>query len=215
MKVVVGLLVLVLGIRGGGSACGASRPAACHAATFTADIAAGAHFERPIGEGLTFRLDPQDLGPEGAVNGWRMTIVPTRAPTEDYIYPVNPPLRFNGIQIFGPSYGDDTRTSLSHRHDVHFLLKGADYDRISPLLTNALWPYSAPRPDTAADDYTRSLKSVATGLLKVAVISSETVPGTDSLRRMTVRADFITPVHFTFAPELRPRPVTCPQPDEP
>ncbi len=74
-----------------------------------------------------------------------MTIVASRSPDE--VHPVNPPLRFNGVQTFGPSYGDDTTTSLSYAHAVRFLVRPADYDRLAPQLTNALWPYNAPRPD--------------------------------------------------------------------
>lgn len=210
-KAVTGLAVLALGIRAGAPVWAASRIPTCHAALFTVEVVAGDRVEKPIGRDLTFRLDPQGLGPDGDINGWQMTMVTSRSPTEDYIYPVSPPLRFNGVQIFGPSYGDDTKTSLSHPHEVRFLLRGADYDRIYPLLTNALWPYSAPRPDAAADEYTSVLKDLTTGRLKVTVTSYETTPGTDSLRRMTLRAEFTAPGSFTFAPELKPKPAPCPR----
>ncbi len=189
----------------------ASRPARCRVAAFTATVAAGERLEKPIGSGFTFRLEPQHLGPDGGLDGWQMTIVSSRSPTEDYIYPVNPPLRFNGVQTFGASYGDDTKTSLSHPHEVRFLLRAADYDQISPSLTDALWPYSAPRPDAAADEYTTALKKLTTGRLRVTVTSYETTPGTDSLRRMAFRAELTTPATFGFAPELTSRPARCPR----
>jgi len=53
--------------------------------------------------------------------------------------------------------------------------------------------------------------ALTTGRLKVTVISYETTPGTDSLRRMTLRAELTTPGTFTFAPELKPRPAPCPR----
>jgi hypothetical protein len=214
VEALIGLAALALGSHGGPPAWAAPRTRGCHAAAFTVTVAANDRVEKTIGSGLTFRLEPQALGPDGGATGWQMTIVPSRSPTEDYIHPVNPPLRFNGVQIFGPSYGDDVEASLSHVHEVRFLLRAADYDRIAPLLTNALWPYSAPRPDAAADEYTTVLKGLTTGRLAVTVVSYETTPDTDSLRRMTLRAELTTPGTFTFAPGLKPRPTSCPRTDE-
>ncbi len=82
-------------------------------------------------------------------------------------------------------------------------------------MTNVLWPYSAPRPDAAADEYTTALKTLSTGRLTVAVLSYELDPATGSLRRMQVRAELTTPSAFPFAPGANPRPATGPRPIEP
>jgi len=113
------------------------------------ELQAGGHFEKVIGGDLVFRLEPEILGPHGDLHGWQISLAPSHESDRDYIFPVNPPLRFNGLQTLGPGYGDDTKTSLAHPHEMFFLLDRADYDRIWPLLTNALWPYSAPEPDKA------------------------------------------------------------------
>src|SRR6266851_1874319 len=120
--------------------------AACHSITLTGELQSGDRFEKVIGGELVFRLEPERLGRDGELHGWRISLAPLHEPDRDYIYPVNPPLRFNGLQILGPSYGDDTKTSLAHPQEMRFLLDRADYDRIWPLLTNLLWPYSAPIP---------------------------------------------------------------------
>jgi len=78
----------------------------------TAELSFGDHFEKAIGAGLVFRVDPARLVTRGELDGWSVTLVPLREPKHDYIYPVNPPLRSNGLQILGPSYGDDTRVRL-------------------------------------------------------------------------------------------------------
>ena len=99
---------------------------------------------------------------------------------DDYIYPVNPPLRFNGEQILGPSYGDDTKKSLGHPCELFFLLSSDDYDRIMPLATNVLWPYSAPRPENAADEYQTALRALTKGQLSFNVQSYDADPASGS-----------------------------------
>ncbi len=204
-NVAIAALLVVGGVR---DADAASR--SCHVAAFAVAVTAGEPFERQLGEGLTFRLEPEHLGPDGHDDGWHMTIVAAASPNDDYIYPVNPPLRFNGTQILGPSYGDGTKAALSRGRDVRFLLRREDYERLKPLLTNALWPYSAPRPETAPDEYETARRRLVTGRLVVSVVSFETAPGTDSLRRLALRAEATTPAGFVLAPDLTARPTACP-----
>ena len=191
----------------------ASSTGACRRIVVTGKLSPGDRFERTIGGGLIFRLDPEALGPDGKVNGWRITLGP-RGNSDDYIYPVNPPLRFNGVQTLGASYGDDTKTSLGHPHEMRFLLDAADYKRIWPLLTNALWPYSAPHPDEALSEYVAALSGLSTGLLNVTVISYDADPDKGSIRRIGFRAAFSAPASFNFEPTLKPQPAECPPPPE-
>jgi len=183
---------------------------ACHSISLRHEILSKEIFEAPVGAGLKFRLYPIRLGPKGQLNGWRMEIVSEQGPTSDFIYPVNPPLRFNGVQIFGANYGDDTKASLAHPHIVRFLLRQEDFDRLKTPLENALWPYYAPNPDRAGPDYLQLLKTVTTGQLVVRVLSYTTEPGTDSLRRMKFGAEFTAPQNFQFAPEFKAKQTTCP-----
>jgi hypothetical protein len=184
--------------------------AACKSASFKAEIVAGQSFERDLSSDLTFRLAPTGLGPKGQLHGWEMSILALGRSERDYIYPVNPPLRFNGVQIFGPSYGETTKASLYYPHEVRFLLNQADYDRLSPLVTNALWPYYAPHPDQAAEEYFAVLKTMTTGRLKLTVLSYDADPETDSLRRMKFQVELAVPADFRLAEDLKPKPATCP-----
>ena len=193
------------------SAAGQSSAAMpCHSIVLSAELSSGNRFERAIGGSLVFHVDPERLGPKGELDGWRITLVPVREPDHDYIYPVNPPLRFNGLQTLGPSYGDDTKGSLGHPHEMRFLLYPTDYDRISPLMTNALWPYKAPDPDKAADEYFAVLKALTTGQLKVSVQAYDADPVTDSIRHIKFKAEFTTPENFAFDPMLKPERAGCP-----
>lgn len=182
----------------------------CHSIVLTGELQSGGHFEKAIGGELVFRLEPEGLGPDGKLHGWRIDLVSSRQPDHDYIYPVNPPVRFNGLQILGPSYGDDTKTSLEHPHEMRFLLNRADYDRILPLLNNALWPYSAPHPDKADDEYVSGLKALVVGQVTLTVRTYDADPVSGSIRRIAFQAEFTTPGNFEFDPALKPKPAACP-----
>jgi len=182
----------------------------CHSITLTGELKAGDHFEKVIGGELVYRLKPERLGPDGKLHGWRISLVSLHEPDRDYIYPANSPLRFNGLQILGPSYGDDTKMSLAHPHEMRFLLGRADYDRISPLLTNALWPYSAPHPDKADEEYVGALRTLVTGQLKFTVGAYDADPVSGSIRWINFQAEFTTPANFEFDQALKPKPAACP-----
>lgn len=186
----------------------------CHSVVLTGRLSAGGRYEEAIGEDLVFRLDPERLGPNGQLNGWNISLVASRDENHDYIYPVNPPLRFNGLQILGPSYGDNTKASLDHPHEMRFVVDPADYRRIWPLVTNALWPYYAPNPDKVADEYFNMLKTLRTGQLMFTVTSYDADPGSGSIRYVSFRSEFRAPENFAFDPRLKPQEVECPAPAE-
>src|SRR5690242_8540401 len=89
-----------------------NKGASCRSFTLAGELAAKASFERDIGNGLSFQVKPTGLGGKGELDGWEIYIVRPEKTEEDYIYPVNLPLRFNGVQILGASYNDDAKTSL-------------------------------------------------------------------------------------------------------
>jgi hypothetical protein len=181
-----------------------SNAASCQTASFAAELSAGDKVEKLIGNDLFFRLDPIRLGAKGELNGWEISMATAKAPDHDYIYPVNPPLRFNGLQILGASYGEGVQASLGHPHEMWFLLNRADYDRLSPLLTNALWPYSAPRPDQSNAEYLDAVRTVAKGWLKFGVVSYD-LSAADSVARLKFRVEFRAPGISSLSGGLRPR----------
>ena len=97
-----------------------SKDLACRSFTLADELDAYDKFDRAIGNGLSLRLQPTEVGPEGEKNGWEISIVRAEAVDEDFIYPVNLPLRFNGVQILGASYNDDAKASLGHPHEMWF-----------------------------------------------------------------------------------------------
>src|SRR5437899_1185748 len=83
---------------------------------------------------------------------------------------------------------------------LSFLLYRADYDRIWPLLTNALWPYSAPHPDRADDEYLSALKALAVGQLTLTVRTYDADPANGSIRQIKFQAEFTAPENFELNP---------------
>lgn len=186
----------------------------CRQVVLVGAISSGDPYEKIIGQDLVFRLNPWKADPKSGGNGWDISLTPAQARNDDYIYPVNPPLRFNGLQMLGASYGDDTKTSLGHAHQMRLILNAADYKRIQPLLSNALWPYSAPNPDAAADEYVTALKRVTTGKLVLTVTSYGADAGTGFIRRFEFRVVLTAPEAFSFETALKPRPAECPPAEE-
>jgi len=63
-------------------------------------------------------------------------------------------------------------------------------------LTNVLWPYDAPEPDKADDEYIGALKTLAVGQLKITVPAYDADPVNGSIRRINFQAEFTTPTNF-------------------
>jgi hypothetical protein len=192
----------------------AGRPAtACRHTQLTAEVSAGEAFAKRIGNELVFRLTPERLGPEGESSGWLVTMTMAKA-TDDYIYPVTPPLRFNPTQTLGSSYGDDAKASLGHPHVMRFLVTKADFDHLQPLLTNALWPYAAPHPEDATSAYVTAVEQLELGWLRITFPSYDVDAATDSIRRLKLRVEIAAPKRFVFAPGLATTTAPCPPRDE-
>jgi len=127
----------------------------------------------------------------------------------DYIYPVNPALRFNGSQTLGAGYGDTAKQSLSHGRELRFLLDQSDYEAFEPYVDHALWPYNAAGPDHATDQYFGALEKLRTGLLRVTILHAD-VTQDDIVRSAEFKAEFIAPAWFRFDPSLAHHPMICP-----
>jgi len=176
----------------------------CHSASFKVTLDVYDDFEQPLGGALLLRV--RTLKEQG----WFIDIVPAEATTNDYIYPVNPPLRFNSNQYLGAAYGESVKSSLAYAHEMRFLLDRNDYGRVYSLIGNVLWPYQTADPDRALSDYRSAAKHAKKGWLKVSVSSYKLDRKTDDLARIELRVRVTTPVDFSFAPGLKSRTVTCP-----
>jgi hypothetical protein len=181
----------------------AEQSPSCQFVSFKLTLNANDNYERELGGGLLFRLRSRKEP------GWFVDIVPAEANTKDYIYPVNLPLRFNGNQMLGPGYGETIKSSLSHAHEMNFLLDRSDYDRISALVGNVLRSYQTPDPDRALADYTNAVDNARKGWVRITISSYKADPKTGALARIKLRVRITTPPDFQFAPGLNPWPAPC------
>lgn len=175
----------------------------CHSVSFEVKLDVYDDSEQSLGRNLLFRV--QTLKEPG----WFIDIVPADATAKDYIYPVNPPLRFNGSQYLGPGY-ESLKSSMSYAHEMPFLLNRVDYDRVSSLIGNVLWPHQTADPDKAASDYKNAVKNAKKGWLKVTISSYKLDAKTSELAGIELRVQVTTPMSFEFAPDLKSELASCP-----
>jgi hypothetical protein len=181
----------------------AQRTPSCQIVSFKVVLNAKNDYERELGGGLLFRMTEEG-------SGWFVDIVPAEEVTKDYIYPVNLPLRFNPNQTLGPGYGETIQSSLSHTHEMNFLLDPPDYERISALMENVLWPHKTADPDKALDAYTNAVGNARKGSLRIAISSYKT-DANGALARIKLRVQITNPMDFHFAPGLNSWPSPCPR----
>jgi hypothetical protein len=125
----------------------------CASVAISFALKTGDSFQQSVSD-LTLELQPM------ASTGWIFSLVDTK--DRDFIYPVNPALRFNGSQTLGAGYGVTAKQSLSYVRELRFLLSGSEYEVFWPYVEHALWPYTAPDPDHAADQYLSELDKLRT-----------------------------------------------------
>jgi hypothetical protein len=176
----------------------------CHSVSFKVALEVYDDFEQKLSSGLLFRVK------SGSEPGWFFDIVPGDAASNDYIYPVNLPLRFNANQYLGAAYGESVKSSLAYPHDMRFLLYQTDYDHVASLIGNVLWPYQTSDPDKAVSDYKSAVKKANKGWLVVTAASHKTDAKTGELASLKLRVRVTTPLDFQFAPGLKPKRVACP-----
>lgn len=175
----------------------------CQSVSFKVALQASENFQRELGGGLLFRVTAEK---EPA---WFVDIVPAEENTKDYVFPVNPPLRLNPNQTLGPGNGETIQSSLSHPHDMKFLLDRSDYDRISRLASDVLNPSQTADADKAASDYSQAVDNARKGSLKVVVSSYKTDPRIGTLARIKLRVSITVPPDFQFAPGFYSLPAVC------
>jgi hypothetical protein len=194
------LLVLLCIAAAIGPAEASSR--SCRSVTFTAKLSIDQTFRQELGEGLLLRVQPLDAT-------WFVDVVPAARPQDDYVYPVNPPLRFNGNQTLGPGYTETAASSLGHPHEMWFLLDGADFKHISSLIGSVLWPYQTSNPDKAMSDYSDAVRAAKTGWLQLSVQTYDLDKGGD-LESIQFRVNMVVPADFALEKSLKAGRAVCP-----
>jgi hypothetical protein len=177
----------------------------CRTASFDARIDGAAAFQRELGENLRFHLVPL-----GEREGWTIEVRPLNS-TDDYAYPLNPPLRMGNSQWLGTGYNDTAEQRLSYEHVVYFVLNAADYDKIMKLVQDALWPYGAAEPDKAGEQYLSALAKLPAGSVILRSLKYETENGGKAVNWMEFSVQIITPASFRLTSDLTAKEAACPK----
>jgi hypothetical protein len=177
----------------------------CRAVSFTVELDAGKSYVQEVG-GLHFKITAADG--KGSCNGWSFTL--EDAEGNDFIYPVNMPLRFNPSQFLGCSYGLTAKQGLEMKRSMRFILNEQDYLRLDPLMRNALWPYSAPDPEHAGEKYLDAISAVQTGLMRLNTVRYKISPD-GLIQSATFRVELLAPESFSFGQGLKPHSTPCPE----
>ena len=177
---------------------------ACSSVSFTVELGAGKSYVQKVGA-LQFKINAATG--KGSCDGWSFTL--EDADGNDFIYPVNFPLRFNPSQELGCSYGLTARQGLEMKRNMRFILSEQDYLRLDPLMRNALWPYSAPDPEHAGEKYMDAVGATQTGLMRLNTVRYRISPD-GVIQSATFRVEMTAPASFHFGPGLKPHPAPCP-----
>jgi hypothetical protein len=181
-------------------------PSSCNSVALQLSLEQGRSYEKSIGP-LTLKIEAQkDVHDKDL--GWYYTLVDDL--DRDYIYPANLPIRYNPLQTLGAGYDLDAAGSMDWNRSARFLLSRSDYERIDPLLKQALWPVDAPDPENAGRNYINALKNTDGGFLNLKISDAEVSPG-NIVRRAVLEIKFTAPAAFPFDPSLSPEITACPE----
>jgi hypothetical protein len=176
----------------------------CSAVSFTAKLDAGNSFAQKVGD-LKFKLRAVD--DKALCNGWAFSLEDANG--NDFIYPVNMPLRFNPSQLLACSYGLTAKQGLEMKRSMRFILTEQDYLRLDPLTRAALWPADSPDPEHAGEKYLKAIGMVRTGLIRLNTVQFKLSPN-GLIRSATFRVKLIAPASFHFQSSLQPYSTPCP-----
>ena len=115
----------------------------CARLSFQGEAANGKSFEKAIGSGLQFRLNPSG-------GGWMIEMVPERTEEiryDDYIMIVTPPYHFGNPRYLDTGYGVSPRDSVHYSpREFNFVLDDKQFKKASHLVGLAV--FSHPLSDT-------------------------------------------------------------------
>jgi hypothetical protein len=173
---------------------------ACRELSFTARINGNEEYSRELGDKLWVRFAPtKDKW------GWIVTVGPADS-TDDYAWPVNPPLRGDNSQYLSTGYGDTVEYRLGFEHRIFFVFDRAHYDQAVKLVNDEAFSKDA----YGASRYLAALPTIPAGILYLKPIRFEVVNDGKSVNWMEYSLTVIVPVSFEPAAGLNAKERPCP-----
>ena len=202
--------------------CHAQAPSvsACHMVSFGGSLSQGQELKKDIAAGLSLDVWPTPKGKAVRDEGWFIDMVPDNSLTVDYLNFINIPLRESNNRVLGPGYNgaapnwrNTAEQSLSHPHEMRFLLTKADYDQVSAANDKATFFEGSRKVlEEAGRNYQVFLKlidSLPTGWLSIRILSYKVDPNTGFPLNIQFQVELSAPRTFMFAPDLNPIPTQC------
>lgn len=184
----------------------------CRSYAFPVELQAGNDFKQSIGGGMLLDISA------GSEDGWFITLYPEsqagKESKDDYFYPANPPIRFNSLQYLGAAYGETTAYLIKRERDLRFILNKSGYDKISALITDALWPYNSKDPDHAAETYVGALSKMRVGNIRYKPLDSKFSPD-GKVQWAKFEITVTAPADFPFPSNAKTSADACPEPFHP
>jgi hypothetical protein len=173
---------------------------ACHESSFSGRINGGEKYSRELGERLWVRFAPTKSN-----WGWAISVEPEES-TDDYAWPVNPPLQSGNSQYLSTGYGESVGYQLQHDHRIFFVLNRTVYEEAIKLVNDEAYSKEA----EGARRYLAALPNIPTGILYVKPIKFEVVNEGNAVNWMEYSITAITPASFHLAAGLNPKGRPCP-----
>ncbi len=173
---------------------------ACRELSFTAHINGDEEYSRELGDKLWVRFAPtKDKW------GWIVSVGPADS-TDDYAWPVNPPLRGDNSQYLSTGYGNTVEYRLGYEHRIFFVFDRAHYDQAVKLVNDEAFS----KNNDGASRYLAALPTIPAGILYLKPIRFDVVNEGKSVNWMEFSLTVIVPVSFEAAAGLNAKERPCP-----
>ena len=152
-------------------------------------------------------IDHGSVDASEQLSGWTLLLGPLSSKAspdvvaDDFIWPVNLPLRSNPWQEIGTSYGIAAVDKLGRLITFDFLLNKTDFLKIRSLENDR---------ESYTERYFAALKRLPLGQIRFSPMSYVTTPDGLGILKLTFRIKITAPRTFAFSKALTPRPSVCP-----
>lgn len=111
----------------------------CSTVRFSGEVVKDQLFEREVGRGLLFRLNPNRASNPP---GWTIELRSLANPENDFLWVATPPYRFMNPRYLDTSYGYSAQEAVQmSERPFNFVLNAADYQKMTEAVRTLLWSY--------------------------------------------------------------------------
>jgi hypothetical protein len=170
----------------------------CQETTVNGYIKGGEGFSLAIGSGFEIRLVPMRDN-----WGWQVEAGPSDS-SADWAWVTNPPYHSSNAQYMGTGYGENARDRLKHAHEVRFVLKQSEFERLLKLVEEEQ------RNADAAGPLLTALSEAETGSAIVIPTEYDKAGDPQQVRWMRFSLKVNVPTSFERSKALKWMKAACP-----